>query len=317
MVSIIIPIYNVELYLHDCLESLNRQTIKDFEVIFVDDCSSDTSVQILELFLRNDCKFKYTFIKHETNRGLGAARNTGVSFAKGDFYFFLDSDDTLCPNAIEHLLKDIKKFNVDAVFGSISLITQEGSKIKDFINKPKFLSFPANRKYLLGGTFVCAWGKLYTKKFFHSVIQAYPTDMKYEDVIPFIKMVLCLKKEWKIMESDSLSVNWRQRTNSLSKGKTSILDIKTNLLFCQNVLSCKDFLYFLSKSIHWYQKSNELLLIYRNFSKKAIRDASIYELFTLDSRSVKYALEIIDGEATKNIFLARIKLFYKIYRNNI
>lgn len=119
------------------------------------------------------------------------------------------------------------------------------------------------------------------------------------------------------MESDSLSVNWRQRTNSLSKGKTSILDIKTNLLFCQNVLSCKDFLYFLSKSIHWYQKNNELLVIYRNFSKKAIRDASIYELFTLDSRSVKYALEIIDGEATKNIFLARIKLFYKIYRNNI
>lgn len=54
MVSIIIPIYNVELYLHDCLESLNRQTIKDFEVIFVDDCSSDTSVQILEHFLRND-----------------------------------------------------------------------------------------------------------------------------------------------------------------------------------------------------------------------------------------------------------------------
>ena len=160
MLSIIIPIYNVELYLHDCLESLNRQTIKDFEVIFVDDCSSDTSVQILEHFLRNDCKFKYTFIKHETNRGLGAARNTGVSFAKGDFYFFLDSDDTLCLNAIEHLLKDIKKFNVDAVFGSISLITQEGSKIKDFINKPKFLSFPANRKYLLGGTFVCAWGKL-------------------------------------------------------------------------------------------------------------------------------------------------------------
>lgn len=109
MVSIIIPIYNVELYLHDCLESLNRQTIKDFEVIFVDDCSSDTSVQILEHFLRDDCKFKYTFIKHETNRGLGAARNTGVSFAKGDFYFFLDSDDTLYPQCYRAFAQRYKK----------------------------------------------------------------------------------------------------------------------------------------------------------------------------------------------------------------
>ena len=317
MISIIIPIYNVALYLHDCLESLNRQSIKDFEVIFVDDCSSDTSVKILENFLRTDCSFKYTFIKHETNKGVGAARNTGISFAKGDFYFFLDSDDTLYPNALEYLLRDIKKFNADAVFGSVSLITQEGRKIKDIINDHKVLSFHANRKYLLGGTFVCAWGKLYTKEFFHSVIQAYPTGTKYEDVIPFIKMVLCLKKGWKIRESNSLTVNWRQRMNSLSKEKTSVSDVSTNLLYCQNVLSCKDFLYFLSLSIHWYQQSNELLISYQNFSKKAICGATFYELLTLDSRSVKYALEILWGETTKNIFLARIKLFFKIYRNKI
>lgn len=101
--SIIIPVYNVEDYLAECLESVLAQTVHDWEAICVNDGSTDRSGEILERYASKDSRIK---VVTQDNGGLSAARNTGLSQVKGEYVLFLDSDDWLEPNALEVLLRN-------------------------------------------------------------------------------------------------------------------------------------------------------------------------------------------------------------------
>lgn len=107
-VSIIIPVYNVEPYIEECLHSVYEQTTDtEIECLIVDDKGNDNSIHIAEAFVatHNDkAKTKFKIIYRDTNGGLSAARNTGIKAAKGDYLYFLDSDDTIVPQCIETLL---------------------------------------------------------------------------------------------------------------------------------------------------------------------------------------------------------------------
>ena len=98
-VSIIIPIYKVESYIERCITSVLRQTYRNLEVILVDDCTPDSSMEIAKAVINENqnCGMNFVFLKHDHNFGLSAARNTGINAATGDYLFFLDSDDEL-PN---------------------------------------------------------------------------------------------------------------------------------------------------------------------------------------------------------------------------
>ena len=245
MISVIVPIYNVSDFLWPCLESLRKQTYTNFEVIFVDDCSTDSSIQVLEEFLSGvGDDLKYKRVCHQKNRGLGAARNSGISCAQGDFLFFLDSDDVLAHDALEKLIKEQELHNADVVIGSVGLIDCNGDVIDKVEHRSRFLNIDKDRKYLLGGTFVSAWGKLYKREYFLSVIESYPEGCAYEDCIPYLKMVLSSK--WaKIRETDGIAVYWRVREGSLSRSHVRIKDLKKYLEFYKEKLPPKDFLLFL------------------------------------------------------------------------
>ena len=103
MISVIIPVYNVEKYLHVCLNSLLYQTYQNFEIICIDDASSDSSLEILEYFTKKDPRIK--IIKNDSNRGQGYSRNRGLEVAQGKYISFLDADDWFSPNAFEILIK--------------------------------------------------------------------------------------------------------------------------------------------------------------------------------------------------------------------
>jgi glycosyltransferase involved in cell wall biosynthesis len=105
-VSIIIPIFNVEKYIIRCLDSVVKQTITEsVECILVDDCGSDNSMLYVDTFLSNtNSKIPFSIIHHPTNLGLSEARNTGIRSAKGEYLFFLDSDDKIATDCIEQLL---------------------------------------------------------------------------------------------------------------------------------------------------------------------------------------------------------------------
>ncbi len=114
MVSIVVPVYNVEKYLRQCVNSLINQTYKDIEIILVDDGSKDGSGKICDEYAE-----KYDFIRviHKENAGLGMARNTGMEAAKGDYVDFMDSDDYLKPNTVEMLVKALTESGADTCLG--------------------------------------------------------------------------------------------------------------------------------------------------------------------------------------------------------
>lgn len=110
-ISVIIPVYNAEKYLNACLNSLLNQTYLNFEVICIDDASTDSSMEILEYFSKKDLRIK--IIRNKTNNGPGYSRNQGLNIAKGKYISFLDSDDWLNYDALEILIKKAEEKELD------------------------------------------------------------------------------------------------------------------------------------------------------------------------------------------------------------
>lgn len=118
LVSIIVPFYNVELYIRDCIESIFIQDYSKIELIFIDDCGSDTSSSIVEEYVKKAPSNINCFVlKHPINKGLSAARNTGTNAAHGDYIIYVDSDDRLLPKALSSMVDQALKENADMVVG--------------------------------------------------------------------------------------------------------------------------------------------------------------------------------------------------------
>ena len=123
-ISIIIPVYNVESYISDCLKSVMSQTYQgELECILVDDCGTDNSISIEEEFISNyKGSIEFKFLHHHKNRGLSAARNTGMAAATGDYIYFLDSDDTLSSDCLESLTAPLKNCDYDLIVGDFRMV---------------------------------------------------------------------------------------------------------------------------------------------------------------------------------------------------
>jgi len=117
-VSIIIPIYKTEKYLYNCLLSVQRQTMPDFEAILVNDCTPDNSMKIAKDFVETDSRF--TIIEHEENKGLGWARNSGMEIAQGEYINFLDSDDLLPIDSLQIMLRLAEENQADMIIGNMA-----------------------------------------------------------------------------------------------------------------------------------------------------------------------------------------------------
>lgn len=128
-VSVIIPVYNIpNKMLYDCIESLRNQTLKGIEFIFVDDCSPDQeNISLIKKYVNDDARIK--LIRHDCNRGVSAARNSGIDVSKGRYIGFVDADDVVAPDMYETMLLTADKDNVDIVICS----TRYGQKNGTFV----------------------------------------------------------------------------------------------------------------------------------------------------------------------------------------
>ena len=138
-VSVIVPVYNVEKHLRECLDSLHAQSLADLEVIVVLDAPTDGSAEIAQGY-DNDPRFR--IVRHSTNQGLAAARNTGMEVATGDFVGFVDSDDFVRPDAYELLVRAAIAHDADIVSCGYVRITEDGEPES---NHPFPMSGPATR----------------------------------------------------------------------------------------------------------------------------------------------------------------------------
>ena len=139
MVTIAIPIYGVEKYIETCARSVFEQTYQNIEYLFINDCTKDKSIEVLQkvLFDYPNRKPQVRIINHKYNRGLSAARNTAVQNAKGDFIFHVDSDDYVETDAIEALVKKQQKENSDLVVGNYVIEMKEGTLFVKYLDISK------------------------------------------------------------------------------------------------------------------------------------------------------------------------------------
>lgn len=138
LVSVVIPVYNVENYLNDCVKSVVNQTYQNLEIILVDDGSTDSSPQMCDQYAKQDNRIK---VIHQENSGVAIARNVGIKNASGSYLYFLDSDDYLVPNAIQIMYDTIEKEKSEIVFF-------EAETFKDDQKKElKMLTYIRNKNY--------------------------------------------------------------------------------------------------------------------------------------------------------------------------
>lgn len=135
LISVIIPVYNVEKYLEKCVDSVITQTYKNFEVILVDDGSTDKSGEICDFFSE---KYEYIRTIHKTNGGLADSRNTGLEEAKGEYVYFLDSDDWIEKYALEVLVRQACIENLDVLLFDSRVVDENG---KDILDKSHYMRY--------------------------------------------------------------------------------------------------------------------------------------------------------------------------------
>lgn len=165
-VSIVIPIYNVAAYIGDCLRSVFEQTYPQIEVVLVDDVTPDDSMeQAVPWIQKLQEKYEVKTITHAVNRGLSAARNTGIKASTGDWVYFLDSDDEITPDCIALMVAEVEKHpDVDFVIGNVKFV----GSTWDFPLKCKAY-VTGNEKILYDYTtykwYMMAWNRLYKKTY--------------------------------------------------------------------------------------------------------------------------------------------------------
>lgn len=186
LVSVIVPIFNVERFLERCFESIFNQTHKNFEIIAINDGSTDGSAAILDEWAQKDPRIKAV---HQNNVGVAATRNAGLKLACGEYVLFVDSDDTIAPYGIERLVSKAVYNNLDIAYGAGFRISITG-KISIPTNKPlhlidKVLTGPQ----YMEDTIRCksynngVWNKMYKRSFLIENELWFKEGIVYEDIL--------------------------------------------------------------------------------------------------------------------------------------
>lgn len=178
IVSVIVPVYNVEKYLRKCLNSLVNQTLKDIEIIVVNDGSPDNSQLIIEEYIS-----KYPSVKGviKSNGGLADARNYGLQYATGKYIGFIDSDDSVEPDMYEKLVSKAEQEQADLVVCDLEYVWEDGSKEPMRMAGLNRVNGKSDRESLFVSP-LFAWNKLYRREFFMNTGLQYSVGKWYEDI---------------------------------------------------------------------------------------------------------------------------------------
>lgn len=212
LLSIVVPVYNVEGYIRETLDSLLSQTLSDWEAIIVDDGSTDSSPRIIEEYSAHDDRFK---VIRQNNAGLGAARNTGIRAAVGTFLTFLDSDDIIPPNAYKTAVKTLKRTKSDFAIGAVERISR-GKRIT-----PKWTAIvhSSERTKTTLDAYpdmmmdIVACNRVFNRKFWLNSVGEFPAGVAYEDHRVMVTAAVRAKSIDVLAETTYL---WRIREDNTS-----------------------------------------------------------------------------------------------------
>lgn len=179
LISIIMPVYQVKAYLSQAISSVLSQTLRDFELILVDDGSTDGSGIFCDQAAQQDMRIR---VIHQENKGLSAARNAGIDLARGQWLFFIDSDDFLFPNCLEKLFSSAKTTHADIVLCSVCKMDASATPLKSQWSPLSFQTLTSAEalQHISDPHFLVAWNKLYRREIFATL--RYPEGKWNEDV---------------------------------------------------------------------------------------------------------------------------------------
>ena len=209
MVSIIVPVYNIQEYLPECIDSILAQTYPDYELILVDDGSSDRSGEISEEYAEKDARIK---VIHKKNGGLTSARNAGLAKASGEWIMHVDGDDWIEPDMLALLVSSAESSGADVVIGDFRMVTDERSTIYssgDFWRDGRESSL---NKYI-ASVWTTAWGSIVKRSIYEKNTISSPTQITYcEDFHLMVR--LCFFAD-RIVHVKVPLYNYRQRASSV------------------------------------------------------------------------------------------------------
>lgn len=191
-ISIIVPVFNAEIYLKKCLDSISNQTFTDFECICINDGSTDSSQSILNIFSKKDTRFK---ILSQENTGVSNARNKGLKNALGDYIVFVDPDDWLSRQCLEILYKNMLKYNCDIISAEPVFVNDKTKETftkklpKKFCCKPIKSDAVKQEVIAIGNIWGC-WCKIYKKQFLLSNT-IYFQNSPMEDIVFIYDLFIC------------------------------------------------------------------------------------------------------------------------------
>lgn len=212
-VSVIVPVYKVERYLQECLDSISNQTFQDYELILVDDGSPDSCGKMCDEYAH---KHGNTKVIHQENAGLSEARNQGVKIAEGEYVTFIDSDDYVAPDYLEYLVFLMEKYQAEVsmaervLFWDGQPIVMKERQPEDFNMQPT----EALTQICYNKMSICAWGKLYKRDLVEKY--PYPKGQLYEDTATTYKIVGASDR---IAYGNRVIYYWRQRNDSITHAK--------------------------------------------------------------------------------------------------
>jgi glycosyltransferase involved in cell wall biosynthesis len=209
-VSIVVPVYNVKDYLVKCVDSLLGQTVEDFEILLVDDGSTDGCAELCDRLTERDPRIR---VIHQENKGLGGARNTGIREAKGEWLLLEDSDDWIEPQVLEKTLEAGEREHADMVVFGFRSVNEEGETLRSYVDDMPMnrgLSVKEHKEVLL--TPPSAVNKLYRAELFRSTGIQYPNRVWYEDTRTTPKLIAAAER---VVFLDYIGYNYLQRQGSI------------------------------------------------------------------------------------------------------
>lgn len=305
MISIIVPIYNVDKYLERCLNSILSQTYHDIQAILIDDGSTDSSGLICDQYAKLDKRIK---VIHKKNGGISSARNVGLRLASGEYIGFVDSDDYIDSEMFELLYKRSVETSADIV---VCGFRSFGNKQKDFSLEfeNNIMTTEAGLRRLLENEQMPAysWNKLFKKELFDGIV--FPVNQRYEDVRVMHKLFLKAKK---IATVGSMPYHYQLRENSIT-GSTQRL--KSDEL----IESYEDRVHDLIDTEFSALASASLLILIRRITMEIYENGDISNSYIrkLQAKAAEFTGAAYPELCTKqkilnSIFVKSPRLYYKL-----
>ena len=235
-ISIVIPVYNVEEYISECMRSVMRQTYKgEIECILVDDCGNDQSVAVAKDMIADyKGSIDFRIVRHERNRGLSAARNTGTDVATGEYVIYLDSDDYISNNCLEVLSQPLLEREYDIVVGDLEMFGEPKDIV--FLTEPTGATIGNGeifRKwYVSRRLYMMAWNKLVKASLFKEHDLSFLEGQLHEDELWTYKIASCVQSlyvqhiptYYYRIRNNSIMGDWEKNSPKMLKSCYQTLD---------------------------------------------------------------------------------------------